>query len=1108
MTYHQQDPWLGQVLGEPGRYRLESLLGQGGMGKVYKALDLQDLGGSYPYRALKIMSVDGAVATESQRRFAREMKACLHIHDQRIVQALDFGIAALTLAGIPQELPYLVMELISGPTLFQVLQESSPLTWERALDLGVQIAQALHVIHQGVMIDGRPVQFIHRDLKPSNLFVVQQQGVEQIKLADFGLVKLIGDLTQSKLTRTGAFAGSPAYASPEQCQGSRTIDARTDQYSLGCILYQMLMGTNLFGITQRGNPIVWIQAHIDSQPRPFDPTLQIPEEVERLVMRCLEKDPDHRFATIADLIDALMRVRQQIKPCAERQPVADPAPDNLIDLLNPYLNPRGIQAQIKQKGGKLQIMLNRSTVQLPEPEQLTRWITTQIEKLYDPTELEEIILYSRQLGQKQPDWQHPLSLKQDQPAEILESLRSDQETHNLKNDLQLEDYCFTHNPLMLTFSLPDPEIEVAEAVQFFHDLSYADKAMLLPLMTDFFLPDPRQIRRDQFQAARNALPQSLQQWLDTLESFNDRELKSTAIWLSRYCKEPEKTLARVNASFLTAQIAEQVAKEEAQNKTKTRSTSLKQLYPLKDRPERKVVSLQKHGLILLWPLLVFIIQILIAVAISSNEMEIFNIVPFVLIGPFLAMIPFAFFQEYISELFYFLRWNFFSVTMTAVVLVLAPFSMNFVTGEVILPQQGLYGLIGLNCIIHTCLLIEQWRKPLVTLSSWNQIEVNAIFWVHKQCLGLDFEEIASVHYVQEGLGSLLGYGTLVIERTSGRIHRIQQITGGKQLQSTFDQQKRWAEQRQRPRATPTQMDLQSQQDPWLHHQIGEQERYRLDALIGIGGMSRVYRAFDQQSLLTVAIKLMSGRLATDPRSLDRFQREMQACVHLRDRRILKILNYGVIAKGVTPLPYLVMEYIQAPTLAQVLKRQPHWPIPRVIHLAQEIALALDRVHQGMVYQGKQFRFIHRDVKPSNIFLLKGDTGQETVKLADFGIVKTQGSQESSLRSGTGEFIGTARYASPEQCQGMESIDARSDLYSLGCILYEILAGVDPFDLSAEAGTMQFLYAHISHSPRPFPTHLGIPQPLAALVYQCLEKDLDQRFSSAQELYQALLDLER
>ncbi|NJK61690.1 MAG: serine/threonine protein kinase [Synechococcaceae cyanobacterium SM2_3_1] len=203
------------------------------------------------------------------------------------------------------------------------------------------------------------------------------------------------------------------------------------------------------------------------------------------------------------------------------------------------------------------------------------------------------------------------------------------------------------------------------------------------------------------------------------------------------------------------------------------------------------------------------------------------------------------------------------------------------------------------------------------------------------------------------------------------------------------------------------------------------------------------------------------------------------------------------------IPYLVMEFVDAMTLAQAMQQQTRWPFRRAAHVAREIALALEAIHAGVIYQGETVAFVHRDLKPANIFLIKKIDGSETIKVADFGLVKMQGAMQTLSESRSGRFIGTARYASPEQCRGEETLDRRSDLYSLGCILYELLAGQNPFGLPSQSSPTQYLMAHVQKSVVPFRSQLGVPDSLTQIVDRCLHKDPGQRYSSATELQEAL-----
>ncbi|HEY0194427.1 MAG TPA: serine/threonine-protein kinase, partial [Kofleriaceae bacterium] len=205
-------------------------LGEGGMGSVYLALH-PHIGKKV---ALKVLHSELSNNQDVATRFFNEAKAVNDIGHPNIVDIVDFGIIQAG-AGHDQ-LVYFIMEYLAGVTLSQLIRSEAPLPPERALTIGLQVADALSASHK--------CGIVHRDLKPDNIILIQR-GRERdfVKLLDFGIAKLTGgDAMGSHRTRTGIVMGTPAYMSPEQCEGKDTVDHRTDVYALGIVLYEMLTG--------------------------------------------------------------------------------------------------------------------------------------------------------------------------------------------------------------------------------------------------------------------------------------------------------------------------------------------------------------------------------------------------------------------------------------------------------------------------------------------------------------------------------------------------------------------------------------------------------------------------------------------------------------------------------------------------------------------------------------------------------------------------------------------------------------------------------------------------------------------------------------------------
>ncbi|HVV83754.1 MAG TPA: serine/threonine-protein kinase, partial [Kofleriaceae bacterium] len=277
---------LGQTL---GAYRIEKELGRGGMGAVYTAVHTL-LGRR---AAVKVLLSDLSRNQEQVQRFFNEARAATAIKHPSIVEIYDFGWA-------PDGSAYIVMELMEGEPLSARLRRHGRLPVPIALTIARQVANALHAAHRAGII--------HRDLKPDNVFLVadvEVAGGERVKLLDFGIAKLAGE-GQVSQTSTGAIMGTPLYMSPEQCEGARLVDPRSDLYSLGCMLFQMIAGQVPFTSEGVGG---LIGMHL-FMPAPALRTMapDAPPEVEALVARLLAKRPDERFQSAEELAGALGRL--------------------------------------------------------------------------------------------------------------------------------------------------------------------------------------------------------------------------------------------------------------------------------------------------------------------------------------------------------------------------------------------------------------------------------------------------------------------------------------------------------------------------------------------------------------------------------------------------------------------------------------------------------------------------------------------------------------------------------------------------------------------------------------------------------------------------------
>lgn len=267
-------------------------------------------------------------------------------------------------------------------------------------------------------------------------------------------------------------------------------------------------------------------------------------------------------------------------------------------------------------------------------------------------------------------------------------------------------------------------------------------------------------------------------------------------------------------------------------------------------------------------------------------------------------------------------------------------------------------------------------------------------------------------------------------------------------------------------------------------------KYRVDAFLSAGGMGSVYRATHVMLDKTVAIKLIRKELGTTPEIVTRFQREARAASNLGHPNIANVFDFGQTGDGSL---YLVMEYVSGPSVKDVIQRDGPMAPARIIAILSSVASALARAHRHHV--------VHRDLKPQNIMLDVDADGRETPKLLDFGIAKTFDDPADRLTL-TGFALGTPHYMSPEQATG-QPVDARSDIYSLGVVLYEMLVGVVPFN---DTSVATIILKHLNEAPQ-LPSlkrpDVQISPSLESIAMRCLEKEMQRRYQSAEAFIQAL-----
>lgn len=272
------------------------------------------------------------------------------------------------------------------------------------------------------------------------------------------------------------------------------------------------------------------------------------------------------------------------------------------------------------------------------------------------------------------------------------------------------------------------------------------------------------------------------------------------------------------------------------------------------------------------------------------------------------------------------------------------------------------------------------------------------------------------------------------------------------------------------------------------------DQYEVLSVIGQGGMSIVYKARHIMMKKVLAVKTLLPHLVLHPHSLERFRQESQAASNLHHPNIVTIHNFGFTVEG---QPYLVMDYLEGTSLQAVIRRDRYLPVDRACHIFAQIADALSHAHSHGV--------IHRDLKPSNILLVEQDGDHYFAKIVDFGIAKLlpQEGRDSLALTQTGELFGSPLYMSPEQCKG-EPLDAKSDVYSMGCLMYEALTGKPP--LTGD-NTLEVLYKHANEVPAPLSTHgVRVPAKMENIIFKCLAKSSSQRYQRMDTLRDDLLEL--
>lgn len=275
-------------------------------------------------------------------------------------------------------------------------------------------------------------------------------------------------------------------------------------------------------------------------------------------------------------------------------------------------------------------------------------------------------------------------------------------------------------------------------------------------------------------------------------------------------------------------------------------------------------------------------------------------------------------------------------------------------------------------------------------------------------------------------------------------------------------------------------------DPLIGHTLGD--RYHILSVVGEGGMGRIYLAEHVRMNRQCAVKIMRPNLVNDADAAARFAREASSAARIIHPNVAAVFDYGESEGRI----YLVMEYVEGESLGSILQAERVLAVPRAVEIARQVADALASAHE--------LGIVHRDLKPDNILIARTKSGKEVAKVVDFGIAKAIEEGPGQKLTETGLVIGTPEFMSPEQLMG-DPVDARSDIYSLGCILYLMLVGVPAADAPTREGMLK---RRLNESaPHPRSANEMLPPELDAIVVKALATSANDRFQTAIELCEAL-----
>ena len=267
-------------------------------------------------------------------------------------------------------------------------------------------------------------------------------------------------------------------------------------------------------------------------------------------------------------------------------------------------------------------------------------------------------------------------------------------------------------------------------------------------------------------------------------------------------------------------------------------------------------------------------------------------------------------------------------------------------------------------------------------------------------------------------------------------------------------------------------------------------RYRLKARIGSGGMSEVWLAWDDALRRDVALKILDRRVSSDAHAIARFEREALAASGLQSPHTIRVFDFGASDDGVW---FIAMEHLEGIDLASLVEESGRLPVSRAVGFVRQACASLAEAHDAGI--------VHRDVKPDNLFVCRLGDEADFLKVLDFGIARMDDAEEDATVTRAGWVHGTPAYMPPEVCNGGRA-DPRSDVYSLGAVLYYLLTAAPPFTAATSAAVM---VAHVNEPPPPPSLRAPVPADVERVILRCLSKDPAQRYESARELDRALAE---